>query len=87
MNIQHNTTIHISSVEVHDQTEDMCTLLNFPDQMILHKHDAHVVSLYFYMFHICDVILTRPSALSILDFIFEFSNTYHARIEMINVYF
>ena len=26
LDIQHNTAIHIASVEVHDQTEDMCTL-------------------------------------------------------------
>ena len=70
---QHSITIHISSVAVHDQTEDMRTLYHLLYHMIWHKYDVHVVSLYFYMFHICDVIFfTRPSVLIILDLIFQF---------------
>ena len=56
MDIQHNTEIHISSMKVHDQTEDMCTVQHLPYQMLWNKYDAHVESLYLYMFHICDVI-------------------------------
>ena len=72
MDIQHNTEIHILSEEVHDQTEDMCTLQPFTYQMLWNKYDDHMASLYFYMFHIFDVIFTRLYALRILDFIFDF---------------
>ena len=40
--------------------------------MLWNKHDVHMSSLYFYMFHICVVLFTIPSVLSILDFILEF---------------
>ena len=72
MDSQHNTPIHIYSVEVHAQTEDICTLYHLPYQMLWHKYDAHVASLYFYMLYICDVLSIRPSDLRILDFIIEF---------------
>ena len=45
MDIWHSNTIHISSVEVHDQTEDMCTLYPFPYHMLWNKYDVHVTSL------------------------------------------
>ena len=57
MDIWHITAIHISSVEVHDRTEDMCTLYPLLYNMPWNKYDVHVASLYFYMFHICDVLL------------------------------
>ena len=51
----------------------ICTnVSSLPYHMIWHKYDAHVASLYFYMIHICDLIFTRPSVLSILALIFEF---------------
>ena len=56
MDSQHSTAIHISSVVVNDQTVDMCTMYPFTYHMLCHKYDAHVVSHYFNMFHICDVI-------------------------------
>ena len=56
MNIRQITAIHISSVSVHDQNEDKRTLLHLPYQMLWHKWNAHVESLYFYIFHICDVL-------------------------------
>ena len=72
MDIWKSTAIHISRMEVHDQTEDMCTLYPLPYQIIWHKYDFHVVSLYLYMFHMCDVIFHQTSDLSILDFIVQF---------------
>ena len=59
MESQHSIVIHISSVAVHDQTEDMRTLYPFPYHMLWHKYDVHVASLYFYMFHICDLLCTK----------------------------
>ena len=56
MDMQHNTAIHISSVKVHDQTEDMLTFYPLLYQMLWHKYDAHVALLYFNMFHIRDVL-------------------------------
>ena len=73
MDSKHRIAIHISSVEEHDHTEDMHTLLPFPYNMLWHKYDAHVAPLYFYIYHICKFdFFTRPSVLSILDLIFEF---------------
>ena len=40
--------------------------------MLWHKYDAHVASLYFIFFIYVMLFFIRPSALSILDFIFEF---------------
>ena len=56
MNIQHITAIHISSVEVHYNNEYKRTLSHLPYQMLCNKYDAHVESIYFYMFYICDVL-------------------------------
>ena len=56
MDSRHSTTIHISSVEVHSQTEDMCALYHLPYLMLWHKYDFHVASLYFNMLYICDVL-------------------------------
>ena len=88
MDIQHNTTIYIFSVEVNDQTEDMCTLQPFKYLMIWHKYDTHVASLYFYMINICDVIFHQTLCFEIF-FVYlpVFTNTYHDRISMMNVYF
>ena len=72
MDILHNISIHIYSVEMHDLTVDTHTLSPLPYHIIWHKYDAHVVSLYFYMFHICDLFFPRPSVLTILALIFEF---------------
>ena len=68
MEICHITAIHISSVEVHDHTDDMCTLQPFPYHMLWHKYDAHVESLYFYMFHICDVLFHQTFCFANLVF-------------------
>ena len=43
MYICHKAAIHISSVEVHDHTEDMCILYHLLYQMLWHKYDAHVL--------------------------------------------
>ena len=56
MGIQHNATIHISVVEGHDQNKDMFTLYHLPYYMLWHKYDAHVASLYFYLFRVCDML-------------------------------
>ena len=56
MDSRHSTLIHISSVEVHYPNENKLTLLNFPYQMLWHKYDPHVASLYFYMLYICNVL-------------------------------
>ena len=61
MDSQHSTQIHIYSLGVHDHTEDMCKLYLVPCQMICHKYDVHVASLYFYMFHFCDVMFHQIS--------------------------
>ena len=39
---RHITAIHIYSVEVHDKTEDMCTLYPLPYKTLWHKFDVHV---------------------------------------------
>ena len=56
MDSRNSTPINISSVEIHYHNEDKHTLLHFPYQMLWHKYDARVVSLYFYMLYICDVL-------------------------------
>ena len=86
--ICHSTAIHISSAEVHDQTEDMCILQPLPYRMLWHKYDAHVASLYFYMFHIFDVIFHQTFCFEHFGFdLLVFLNNYHSRIAMMNVYF
>ena len=72
MDSQNSTAIHILSMVVHDHTEDMHTLYIFPYQILCHKYDVHVATLYFYMFHIRKLIFTRPSVLRILALTFEF---------------
>ena len=59
LDIWHNIAIHISSVVTHDLTVDMHTLLPLPYHMFWRKYDAHVASLYFYMFHIYNFISPR----------------------------
>ena len=56
MDSRQSPAIKISSVEVDDHTLDICILQTFPYQMLWHKYDSHVASLYFYLFHICDVL-------------------------------
>ena len=56
MDIWHSTVIYVYGVEVHYQNEDKRTLLHFTYQMLWHKYDAHVASMYFYMLYICDVL-------------------------------
>ena len=86
MDSKNNTAIHIYSVEVHDKTEDMCTFQTFSYHMLWNKYDTHVASLYFYMFHICDVLFNQTFCFDNFGFdISLFSNTYHARIAMIIV--
>ena len=53
MDILHNIEIQISSVVMHDLTVYMHMLLYFPYQILCHKYDAHVASL-FNTFHTCD---------------------------------
>ena len=72
MDIWHNIKIQISSVLTQDLTEDMHTFLTFPYQMLWHKYDARVASLYFMCFMCAICFFTRTSVLSILAFIFEF---------------
>ena len=57
---QHNTAIHISGVAVHDHTEDMHTLQPVPYQIIWHKDDVHVASLYFICFIYVILFFIRP---------------------------
>ena len=45
MGSRHSTAIHICSVEVHDQNEDIQTLWPLTYHMIWHKYDVHVASL------------------------------------------
>ena len=71
MDISHSTAIHISMAEVHDQTEDLCTLQTLPHLMLWHKYDARVASLYFYMIHICDVIFHQTFCFENFCFIFQ----------------
>ena len=52
MESYHIIAIHIYSVAVHDQTDDMYTFKPLPYQMFWHKHNVHVALLYFYMFRI-----------------------------------
>ena len=68
----HSISIHISSVAVNDHTEDMHTLSPLPYQMIWHKYDVNVTSLYFICFRYAIWFFTRHSILRILDLIFDF---------------
>ena len=54
MYIYHIISIHISSVALYDQTEDMHTLQPLQYQMICHKYDIHVASLYLYILFLCN---------------------------------
>ena len=56
MDSQHSIVTHISSLEVHDQTDDMRTLWPFLYQMLWHKYDINLLSLYFDMFCILNLI-------------------------------
>ena len=59
LEIWRNISIHISSVVIHDLTVGTHTLLPFPYQVIWSEYDAHVASLYFYMFHVCYFIFLQ----------------------------
>ena len=48
--------MHCYTGNVYDQSEDKRTLSHFPYQMLWHKYDAQVASLYFYMCRICGVL-------------------------------
>ena len=71
MEIYNSIVIHIFSVKVHYRTGGIHTLYHFPCQMLWHKYDVHLASLYFYLFHIYDFIFPRPYFLSIDTFIFQ----------------
>ena len=78
---------HISSVVTHDLTVDTHTFLPLPYQILWRKYNYHVVSLYFYMFHICDLIFTQT--LYFENFCFDprfFLNKYPSMKPMRNVY-
>ena len=88
MDIRHSTAILISSVEVNAQIEDMRTLQHLPYLMLWHKYDFHVALLYFYMLYIFDVLSHQTFCFEHFGFDPSvFSDTYHARIAMMNVYF
>ena len=69
---QHNTAIHIFSLKVHVQTEDMCTLQPFQYHMIWHKYDVYVVSRYCFMSYKCGVLFHQTLCFGISAFIFQF---------------
>ena len=71
MDIWHNTTIHISSVIIHDLTVDMHKFLPFPYHMLWYKYYAHVERLYFICFISVIFFFTKHSVLNILDLILE----------------
>ena len=88
MDIWHNITIQISSEAMNDLTVDMHTLSTFSHQMLCHKYDAHVVSLCFYMFHICNFISPQTFCFGNFGFyLWALLNTNHTMILMMNVYF
>ena len=79
---------YISGVVMHDLTVYTHTLLPLPCKMLWLKYDAHMAWLYFYMFHICDLIF--PQTFCFEHFGFDpwvFLNNDHAMIVTMNVYF
>ena len=88
LDIFHNIAIHISSVVTHDLTVDIHTLLHIPYHLLWLKYDVHVVLLYFYMFHIFNLIFPQTFCFNHFGFdAWFFLNNDQAMKVMRNVYF